>query len=217
VGLLLTGSEDRRLKSPREGELNRIIKLIGILSRYRTCSFTILILKISMNFSIKNTLPVWILLFSCFFLRSAEAVEETSYFTECTFWEKEDCIKVKMPFREGTIPESTVYKINNPDPKGVSVRIKNDQLEYLETFYQIVDIEVHAVPSDEEMVVWFEIIENLERISTDENILTYKLTNSSRYFLETDKHVNFRQDVLPLLTFSKNSPDTKYLRIFTKP
>jgi hypothetical protein len=169
------------------------------------------------NFSIKNTLALWILFFSCFFLRGAEAAEENACFTECIFWENEDCIKVKIVFPEGTIAKSTLYKINNPDPKGVSVRIKNDQLGCLETFYQLVDIEVHAVPSHEEEGVTFEIIENLEKIPTDKKILKDKLKNSTKYFVKTDKQVNFRNDIIPKLTFSGNSPDIKYLRFFTKP
>ena len=170
-----------------------------------------------MNFSIKKTLPLWILFFTCFFLRGAEAAEEEPFLTECEFWENEDCIKVKIVFPEGTIAKTTLYKINNTDPKGVSVRIKNDQLECLETFYQLVDIEVHAVPSHEEEGVRFEIIENLERIPTDKRFLKNKRTNSTKYFIKTDKQVNFRNNVMPKLTFSGNSPNIKYIRFFTKP
>lgn len=170
-----------------------------------------------MNFSIKNTLPLWVLFFTCFFLRGAEAAEEDPFLTECKFWEKEDCIKVKIVFPEGTVAKSTLYKIKNPDPKGVSIRIKNDQLECLETFYQLVNIEVHAVPSHEEGGVTFQIIENLERIPTDKKILQDKLTNSTKYFVKTDKQVNFRNDVIPKFTFSGNSPYINYIRFFTKP
>ena len=169
-----------------------------------------------MNFLIKNTLPLWILCFTCSFLHGAEAVEEDLYHTQYQFYEFEDCIKVKVVLPAGIMAKSTLYKINNSDPKGVAVLIKNDQLECLETFYQLVDIEIYAVPSQEEGGVTFEVIENLERKPTDKKTLQDKLTNSSKYFVKTDKQVDFRDDVTPKLTAIRNSPN-KYVRFFTKP
>ena len=170
-----------------------------------------------MNFSIKNTLLLGILFFTCSFIHGAETVVEDPYPTEYQFSSKEDYIKVKITLPVRTMSESTLYKINNPDPKGVSVRINNDQLECSEIFYQLIDIEVHAVPSHEEEGVTFVVIKNLERIPTDGEILTDKRTRTTEYFVKTDKQVNFRNDVIPKLTFSRNSPNIKYLRFFTKP
>jgi len=170
-----------------------------------------------MNFSIKNTLPLWILFFTCSFLHGAETVVEDPYPIKYHFYEKEDFIKVKIVPPVGTMSESTLYKIYNPDPNGVAVRIKNDQLERLETFYQLIDIEVYAAPSQEEGGVTFEIREHLERKSTDRKILKDEITNTSKYSVKTDKQVDFRADVLPKLTFNGKSPHIKYVKFFTKP
>jgi hypothetical protein len=161
-----------------------------------------------MNFSMKDTLPLWILFLTCSFLHGAETVYQ--------FYEQEDCIKVKIVLPVGIMAKSTLYKINNPDSKGVAVQIKNDSLECLETFYQLVDIEMYAVPSQEEGGVTFEITENLERTPTDRKTLQDKLTNSSKYFVKTDKQVDFRKDVTPKLTFNRDSPQIKYVRFYTK-
>lgn len=55
----------------------------------------------------------------------------------------------------------------------------------------------------------FEIIENLKRKPTDRKTLKDKITNSSKYFVKTDKQVNFRGAVLPELTITKKSPYIK--------
>lgn len=173
-----------------------------------------------MNFSIKNTLSLWILFFSCSFLHGAENVEEDLYVTtenpqhsECEFYDKEDCIKVKIVLSVGRIANSELYKINNPDSKDSAFKIKNHQLECLKTFFQLADIEVYA--SQEEGGVTFKIIENLERKPTSGKTLKDTLELSQKYFIKTDKQVDF--NVTPKLTVSRNSPQIKYLRFFTKP
>jgi hypothetical protein len=168
------------------------------------------------NFSIKNTLVLWLLYFTCSFLHGAETIGGDLYLTKYQFYENADCIKVKIVLPVGKGAESTLYKINNPDSKRVAVHITNDSLERLETFYQLVDIEVHAVSSQEEGGVTFEIVETLEKKPTDGTVLKDTLTTSSKYFVKTDKQVDFRDDILPKLTVSRDSPHIKYVRFFTK-
>ncbi len=156
-----------------------------------------------------------ILFFTCSFLHGAETAEDL-YPIKYQFYENEDCIKVKITHPEGIKAKSTLYKINNPYSKGVTVQIKNDQLKCLEAFFQVVNIEVHAVQSREEGGVTFKIIENLERKPTNKEILTDKLTNSTTFFVKTDKQVDFRDDVIPKITGSGNSPHIQYVRFFTK-
>ena len=169
-----------------------------------------------MSFLIKNTLTLWILFFTCSCLHGAETVEEKLYPSKYQFFENEDCIKIKITHPEGIIANSTLYKIKNPYSKGVTVQLKNNQLNCLETFFQVVYIEVHAAQSREEGGVTFKIIENLERKPTNKELLTDKLTNSATYFVKTDKPVDFRDDVIPKLTGSGNSPHIQYVRFFTK-
>lgn len=172
-----------------------------------------------MNFSIKKTLPLWILIFTCLFLGGAEATEEDSYLsllTDCRFLDQEDGIKVKMVFAEGTIGKCTTYKIKKPNPESMSVQIQNDQPEYLEylgAFYQIVDVEVHATPSYEEEGITFQVIEHLEIHTPDKKIANQKHTNSTKYFIKTDKKLNYK--TMPHLTVGKNSPEIKYIKFFT--
>lgn len=169
-----------------------------------------------MKFSIKNTLALWSLFFSCSYVYGAEAVEEDPYPTKYQFYEKEDCIKVKIVLPAEIKAKSTLYKINTPNSEDVAIQIKNNPLECLENFYQLVDVEVHAISSQAEGGVTFEIIENLEIKPTDRTILKDTFTRSAKYFVKTDKQVDFRDDVLPMLTVSKDSPNIKYLRFFTK-
>lgn len=170
-----------------------------------------------MDFSIKKILPLWILFFTCSFLNGAETLKENLNLPKYKFYPKEDCIKVKIVFPVGMMDESTLYRINNPYSKGVAVRIKNNQLKCLETFYQLVDIEVYAVPCQEERKVMFEIKENLERKPTVSKVLRDTMTNITEYIVTTDKEVDFRNDVLPHLTFIRDSPNIKYLKFYTKP
>ena len=169
-----------------------------------------------MNFSIKNILPLLILFFTCSFLHGAETAEEDLYPIKYQFYQNDDCIKVKITHPEGIKAKSTLYKIKNPSSKGVTVQIKNAQLKCLETFFQVVNIEVHAVQSREEGGVTFKIIENLERKPTNKELLTDKITNSTTYFVKTDKQVDIRNDIIPKLTGSGNSPHIQYVRFFTK-
>jgi hypothetical protein len=170
-----------------------------------------------MNFSIKNTVTLFILIFTCSFLHGAETAEEGHLLANYCFYEKEDFIKINIALPVEIMSESTLHRINSPNSKGVAIKIKNDQLKYLENFYQLVDIEVYATPSPEEEGVTFEIKENLEKIPTSREILKDKITNSAKFFVKTDKHVDFRKDVLPKLTcFRDNFEHIKYVRFFTK-
>jgi len=177
-----------------------------------------------MTFSIKNTLPLWILFFTCSYLHGDETVEEDLYdnpanpqHSKCFFYEKKDCIKIKIVLPEGIeAKDSTLYKINSPDSKGLSVKIKNNKMKCLETYFQLVDIKVHAVPSQEEGGVTFEIIETLEKKQQNSRkIIKEQIVNNCKYLFTTDKQVDF--SVFPRLTFSAKFPNTKYLRFFTKP
>jgi len=168
-----------------------------------------------MHFSIKNILTLWVLFFACSFLHAAEPTEAD--LAKYQFYEKDDCIKVKISLPAGIMPISTLYKINSPDSNGVAVQIKSSKAESLKDFYQLVSIEMYALPCPEEGGVIFEIIETLERKPTSKKIAQDKITSSSKYFVTTDNLVDFRNDILPKLTVSPSSPYIKYVRFFTKP
>jgi len=170
-----------------------------------------------MNFLKKTTLLPLILFFIFFSLHRAEAANGNPYDIKYQFIKKEDCIKVKIVLPVGVMPDSTLCRIKNPDSKGLAIKIKNDSLEYIETVNQLVDIEIYAIPCPKEGGVTFEIIENLERKSTDRKYIEYKHTTTTKYFVKTDKQIDFKDNVLPKLTVSQNSPDIKYVRFFTKP
>lgn len=161
-----------------------------------------------MSFSIKNTLPLWILFFTCSFLRGTETVEEHVY-PKYYFYENKDCIKVKIVLPVDVEATSILSK-------GVAVQIKNDKLKSLETFYQLADIKVHAIPSQEKEGVKFEIIETLERKPANKDVLEDRLTRCTEYFVKTNKQVDFKDDLPPKFTVSPDSPHIKYLRFFTK-
>ena len=169
-----------------------------------------------MKFSIKNVLALCVLFFTCSFLHGDETIDTDLYLAKYTFYENEGCIKVKIVFPVEVKAKTTLYQINNSDSQGVSVQIKNDLLKGLKSFYQLVDVEVHATPSPEKGGVMFEIIEILEK-KPAKKIRKDTITSTSKYFFQIDKQVEFRDDVTPTLTVSKNSSNIKYLRFFTKP
>ncbi|MCH9630435.1 MAG: hypothetical protein S4CHLAM37_04350 [Chlamydiia bacterium] len=170
-----------------------------------------------MIFSKKSTLPLWILCFACSFLIGSENLKEYYTSPKYHFYEKEDCIKVKIVLSEGVMAQSSLRRIDSPDIWGIAAQIRNDSLKYLETYYQLVNVEINGVAFPEQGGVMFEIKENLEREPSSKRILRDKYTITSTCFIETDKQVDLRDDVNPRLTVSKNSPYIKYVRFFTKP
>ncbi|WP_420421995.1 hypothetical protein [Simkania sp.] len=170
-----------------------------------------------MNLSIKNILPLWILCFAFSFLYGAETAEENPYPINYTFYEQEDCIKVKITLPEDIKAKSTLYKINTPDPEVVAIQIKNNQMNSLEDVYHLVDIEMHAFPSPEEGGATFQITEKIVKKPTNRKILKDEIIATSTYFVKTDKQVDLRHDVLPRLTGSRNSHQIKYVRFFIIP
>lgn len=179
-----------------------------------------------MNFSMKKTVSFLIIFFTCSFLYGAGGnFNSGTDLIDYEFYEKEDCIKLKLFLPENTMTKSTLYKIKDPDvtyitdpnvivtnlDSMVAVRLKNDSLKSLnDSYYQLVDIEIAAARAPGEEVLVFEVIEHFAK----KNI---KQTHTTLYFFPTEKQVDFIENVLPKLTVSKNYSHIKYVSFFTKP
>ena len=167
-------------------------------------------------------LPVWILFFTCSFLYGSENFEsedfEDPYPVEYRFYENADCMKIKITHPKGIEAIGVLTKVrSSPGSEGVTVIISNKQLKRLEDYYQLVDMELHAISSPEKGGVTFELISRLERKPMDSRITRDMIINSETCFVETDRPLNFRDDVMPKLTGSANSSNIQYVRFFTNP
>ena len=170
-----------------------------------------------MFLSIKKTLPLWVLVFTCFCLHGAETEKEDPYPIIYELYIMEDYIELELILPEGIKSPCTLCKINTPNSKGVKVRMKSVRPECLENSFQLGHIEAHIVSSQTKGELKFEIIKTLEQYWDDSDTIKRRIVDKKVHHVALNKPIALRDDVVPKLTRSKTSPNIKYIKFFTKP